>query len=83
VSDAFLARHEDGETITARERREAVLLTAQDQITVTSYRLGPGERGPGPHVHHEHADAFYVLEGELDFVLGPSARGSGSAPGGS
>jgi mannose-6-phosphate isomerase-like protein (cupin superfamily) len=60
-----------GEPITQRESREAILLTARDELTITWYRLAPGERGPDPHVHHEHTDAFYVLTGELGFVLGP------------
>ena len=34
---------------------------------------GPGERGAEPHVHREHTDAFYVLEGELTFRIGPEA----------
>ena len=67
----MLAGHDDGEEVTRREGREAILLTAQDLLTVTSYRLGPDQRGPDPHVHHEHTDAFYVLEGELAFILGP------------
>jgi mannose-6-phosphate isomerase-like protein (cupin superfamily) len=60
-----------GEAITSSERREATILAALGEITITWYRLGPGERGPDPHVHHEHSDAFYVLDGELSFVLGP------------
>ena len=57
--------------ITGREHREAVILASRDEITVTWYRLGRGEGGPDPHVHHEHTDAFYVLDGELSFLLGP------------
>ena len=82
LSDGVLVSHADGEVITKREGREAVLLTAQDQITVTSYRLGPDQRGPDPHVHHEHTDAFYVLEGELSFVLGPDRERVGVGAGG-
>jgi quercetin dioxygenase-like cupin family protein len=67
--------HITGETVTRRHDREAVLLTAQEQLTVTSYRLGPDQRGPAPHVHHEHTDAFYVLEGKLSFILGPDREG--------
>jgi len=26
--------------------------------------------GPPPHIHREHEEAFYVLEGELTFVIG-------------
>ena len=66
----MITTHETGEAVTMRDDREAVLLTAQPELTVTSYKLGPDQRGPAPHVHHEHTDAFYVLEGELAFVLG-------------
>ena len=61
---------ERGETITDAERRNVVLLTERDEISITWSRYGPGERGPDPHVHGEHVDAFYVLEGELTFALG-------------
>jgi mannose-6-phosphate isomerase-like protein (cupin superfamily) len=61
----------DGEVITARENREAVILAERSDITFTWYRLGPGEEGPEPHVHHQHTDSFYVLDGELSFLLGP------------
>ena len=66
----ILVRPPDGEVITDREHREVIILAARDDITITWYRLAPGERGPEPHVHHEHTDAFYVLDGELGFVLG-------------
>jgi mannose-6-phosphate isomerase-like protein (cupin superfamily) len=46
------------------------LLAAHEDISVHWYRLAPGETGPSPHVHHRHTDAFYVLDGELSFVLG-------------
>lgn len=61
----------DGETITARERREVVLLADWEEFSMTRSRFAPGERGPDPHVHREHTDAFYGLEGELTFALGP------------
>jgi uncharacterized cupin superfamily protein len=69
--DGLLAHHDTGEAITRHEGREVVFVAAHDQLTVTSNRLGPDEHGPPPHVHHVHTDAFYVLEGELAFVLGP------------
>jgi quercetin dioxygenase-like cupin family protein len=62
---------EDGETITALERREVVILVERPDITITWSRYGPGERGPDLHVHRAHTDAFYVLEGELTFAVGP------------
>ena len=60
----------DGETITNREGREVIVLTAREAITVTDYRIAPGEGGPDLHVHREHTDAFYVLDGELDLTVG-------------
>jgi len=60
----------DGETITDTERRHLVILAERDEISITRTRYAPGEHGPDPHVHREHTDAFYVLEGELTFVLG-------------
>jgi quercetin dioxygenase-like cupin family protein len=60
-----------GETITDLERREAIILAALEDVTITWFRLSPGERGPNPHVHHRHTDSFYILDGEVTFVLGP------------
>jgi quercetin dioxygenase-like cupin family protein len=64
----------EGETITDIERRNVVLLAERDQLTVTRSRYSPGERGPDPHVHREHTDAFYVLDGALAFAIGPDAE---------
>ena len=61
------------EVITAREGRDVAIVAASEALTVTTSRYGPGERGPDPHVHHEHTDAFYVLEGALVFEVGPEA----------
>jgi quercetin dioxygenase-like cupin family protein len=59
-----------GETILQGERREISLLVAREDVTITHARYAAGERVAGPHVHHEHTDAFYVLEGELTFEIG-------------
>jgi mannose-6-phosphate isomerase-like protein (cupin superfamily) len=63
-----------GEAITDRENRELFILAEREDITITRMRYGPGEKGPDPHVHLEHADAFYVFDGELTFVLGSEAE---------
>ena len=49
---------------------EFVLKTGREEIVLSeaSHTGGVGE--PPPHVHHEHADCFYVLEGELRFITG-------------
>jgi len=41
-----------------------------EQLVLTEIDHTPGEFQPPPHVHHHHADAFYVLEGEMLFLLG-------------
>lgn len=59
----------DGDTITDRPGRRATVLVEADEITISEFDYGPGDRGAPRHVHHEHADAFLVLDGELTFHL--------------
>jgi mannose-6-phosphate isomerase-like protein (cupin superfamily) len=69
-----LVRRADGETITEREGRQLIVLAERGPITITWSRHAPGEPGPDLHVHRRHTDAFYVLQGELTFPLGPRAE---------
>ena len=64
----------DGEEILRRETREISILVASEEVTITHARCAAGEQVAGPHVHHEHTDAFYVLEGELTFEIGREAE---------
>ena len=64
----------DGEAILRREKREISILVAREDVTITHARYAAGEQVAGPHVHHEHTDAFYVLEGELTFEIGREAE---------
>jgi quercetin dioxygenase-like cupin family protein len=73
---SVIVRPGEGETITALERREVVLLAEREQLTITWSRYAAGERGPDLHVHREHTDAFYVLDGELTFTVGREPSGS-------
>jgi quercetin dioxygenase-like cupin family protein len=84
-----LAQHErdvtvvsDGETILHQGNREISILVARDEVTVTHARYAAGERVAGPHVHHGHTDAFYVLEGELTFEIGREATTTTVSAGG-
>ncbi len=63
-----------GEIVTDSDARRVVIKAGLEQLTVTESRYAVGERGPEPHVHRAHADAFYVLEGGLVFGVGPGAR---------
>jgi quercetin dioxygenase-like cupin family protein len=70
VSDIVVASGE-GETMTDREQRHIELLAERADIAIFHFRYGPGQTGPALHVHREHVDAFYVLDGKLSFLLGP------------
>lgn len=47
----------------------AALLAAFEDLMVSEYLLEPGTEPGDPHFHANHSDAFYVLEGELEFVI--------------
>lgn len=68
-----------GEKITDRPERRATLLVDADELTVTEFFYGAGERGAQPHVHYHHADGFLVVEGEFTFHL---RNGSHALPAG-
>ncbi len=61
------------ETILESEERKVEILVAREEITVTRAEYAAGLDVAGPHVHHDHTDAFYVLEGTLIFEIGPEA----------
>ena len=59
-----------GEPILRHEKRDISILVASEEVTITQAQYAAGEQVAAPHVHHDHTDAFYVLEGELTFELG-------------
>jgi mannose-6-phosphate isomerase-like protein (cupin superfamily) len=59
-----------GEQVSERVR----LLADFEHVAITESVYAPGDSGPGPHIHHEHADTFYVLGGRLVFELGREAE---------
>jgi quercetin dioxygenase-like cupin family protein len=59
----------DGENITNRPERRATVLVEDEELTISEFHYGAGERGAQRHVHREHADAFLVLDGEFTFHL--------------
>lgn len=71
----------DGETTTDRPEKTLRILAELDDLIVTWFRYAPGEDGPEPHVHHHHTDAFYVLEGSLELMLGAERRIVTAGPG--
>src|SRR5207244_3474031 len=57
-----------------RAQRDVVIKPGHELVDVTWSRYATGERGPDPHIHRQHADAFYVLDGEITFVIGAERR---------
>lgn len=71
-----------GETISDRAERNVMILSAEDDLTVTWSRYSTGERGPDLHLHHRHADAFYILTGSMRYELGEHGERVVDAPAG-
>ena len=62
------------EPLVRAEDRESSIFVARADLTITCARLPAGEQVARPHVHHEHTDSFYVLEGELVFEVGRESQ---------
>jgi mannose-6-phosphate isomerase-like protein (cupin superfamily) len=71
-----------GERLLRTVEREGSILLASKQITITHARYAAGQHVAGPHIHHHHTDAFYVLEGELTFEIGRESKTFTVAAGG-
>jgi quercetin dioxygenase-like cupin family protein len=59
-----------GETI----RPGFQIKVGRPELALTEAIYTQGAQGPDPHVHHDHVDCFYVLEGQLEWRVGPSLR---------
>jgi quercetin dioxygenase-like cupin family protein len=64
----------EGDNITDRPERRATVLVESEELTISEFDYGPGERGAPRHVHRQHADAFFVAEGEFTFHLRDGSR---------
>ena len=64
----------EGDAITDRPERRATVLVETNELTISEFAYGAGERGAKPHVHREHADGFLVVEGEFTFHLRDGSR---------
>jgi quercetin dioxygenase-like cupin family protein len=75
---AQLVRGGEGEVIYDHPIGGIELLSGGEGLVVSLIRLGPGNPGPAAHIHHEHSDGFYVLDGELTLRLGDGERQLGT-----
>lgn len=58
-----------GEVLT-REGRRAEVKLELEELVVFEFELEPQTDGAGPHFHARHVDSFFVLEGELEVLIG-------------
>jgi quercetin dioxygenase-like cupin family protein len=66
----------EGERLSG-DNRVAYIKAALPALTLSVFELEPDFEGPDPHEHDEDTDSFYVLEGELDFMLGDEMTRAG------
>jgi quercetin dioxygenase-like cupin family protein len=64
--NAVVSRPGEGERLDA----EHLIKLALPELDVLEFSVGADYAGPGPHFHEHHVDAFFVLEGELEFRAG-------------
>ena len=65
MEETFFVQHREGEQIGPRRHR---VLAELPQLEALELSFGPDFEGVAPHTHADHADSFYVLEGELEFL---------------
>jgi quercetin dioxygenase-like cupin family protein len=68
-TDAVFLPPGDGERLEGNNRA-ATIKVGREELALIELELEPGFEGPGPHTHDDHVDSFYVLEGEVDFLVG-------------
>ena len=67
-TEAVVLRAGEGERLEAATR-VATIKAGRDELALIEFELEPAFEGPDPHTHREQVDAFYVLEGEAEFLL--------------
>jgi quercetin dioxygenase-like cupin family protein len=66
VEETFFIWPGEGERVGPRDHR---VLAELPQLEALELSFEPDFEGVPPHTHSDHADSFYVLEGELEFFL--------------
>ena len=52
-----------------RPGRRAIVLVAREELVLFEFAMEPETDGASPHIHRQHVDSFYVLDGELELVV--------------
>ena len=69
TSQAIISGPGEGERLESEDRVYLVKV-ARPELSLIEYDTGPTYSGASPHFHERHTDAFFLLEGELEFTLG-------------
>jgi quercetin dioxygenase-like cupin family protein len=64
----------EGEAIGDSTNRRLEILVDHPRLVATWTSFKPRRDGASAHVHRAHCDLFYVLEGELTFLVGPERK---------
>lgn len=70
VSQAFLSKPGEGQPLPMAGRVRVSSAQTGGEFEVIELGTPPGGGGPAPHIHHEHAECFYVIEGTFTFLFG-------------
>src|SRR5436305_13658082 len=70
MTDAIVFGPGEGEILGRPGIRTHRVLAELPEFEVVEMTFGPGWEGVHPHTHADHVDSFYVLEGEVEFLLG-------------
>jgi quercetin dioxygenase-like cupin family protein len=68
-TEAVFLRPGEGERLESKGR-VAHIKVGRGELALIEFEIGPGFEGPDPHSHDDHVDSFYVLDGEVDFLVG-------------
>jgi quercetin dioxygenase-like cupin family protein len=68
AKDAVFLPPGEGERLEANTR-VATIKAGREELALIEFELEPGFEGPDPHTHDDQIDSFYVLEGEVEFVV--------------
>jgi mannose-6-phosphate isomerase-like protein (cupin superfamily) len=74
--DAILQPAGEGERV-GRETTSHLIKAELSELSIFEMTFMPDFEGVDPHTHDDLVDAFLVLEGEADFVVGEDVRRAG------
>jgi quercetin dioxygenase-like cupin family protein len=68
-TEAVFLEPREGELL-EKNNRVATIKVGRKELALIEFELDAGFEGPDQHSHDDHVDSFYVLDGEVDFLMG-------------